>query len=173
MDTSTKKLDECINSQRSPIIKIGLGFVEDQSKEATCSKIVNSLQKVDERKHRKYIKALMNSTKGNEEEIKKKAIIPPKSYSPTKATWDYYRRPLYQRHPYMTRSHYSFNGYRFSCNKFGHIAMNCRTCANNTPSFTRTNFNSFSPLIDFDILLQVRNFRHATHFCRTIFVESL
>lgn len=42
-DKRTKIWDDSINSQRSPFIKIGLGFGEDQetTKEATSSKATN------------------------------------------------------------------------------------------------------------------------------------
>lgn len=71
-----------------------------------------------------------------------------------------------------TRNFYAFNVYCFLCNKFGHKALSCKNKVKNIPSFTRKNYNPFTPLMDFSsVCHNYNNFGHKEQVFRTIFYD--
>jgi hypothetical protein len=73
----------------------------------------------------------------------------------------------------------SFFGYCYSCNGFGHKSIDCRInekgsyMRNNNKyayGFSRRNYNSFSPLLNYNIICyNCNNYGHIEKFCRSVF----
>lgn len=73
---------------------------------------------------------------------------------------------------HMTRSNNAyFYGYYFSCNYFGHKAMNCRIFPRRNFSFV--NQNPFAPLRNYNIICyKYNNFGHSTKFSKSVLTDS-
>jgi hypothetical protein len=74
-----------------------------------------------------------------------------------------------------------FFGYCYSCNGFGHKEIDYRTNVRNsylrnnnrdTHGFSRRNYNSFSPLLNYNIICyNYKNFGHMGKLCKSDFIK--
>jgi hypothetical protein len=191
---STEILDNILSFQRSPFIKTGLGYNEKQkTPEGDAStKVTKPSEKENEEKPKSYANILKgsinnerNNRKGNDDQQK-----PDSSHKNNK---NEFRRVVPPRRPFTNRYQNLFLGYCFSCNNFGHKEIDCRAYArsdhvrdrnrgsyktskddyvsNKTRSshgFANKNYNSFSPLLDYNIeCYKCNNYGHIAHYCRS------
>jgi hypothetical protein len=127
---STEILDNILSCQRSPFIKTCLGYDKKQkTPEGDASiKVTNPSEKENEEKSKSYANILKgsinnesNSRKGNDDQHK-----PESSHKNNKNEFKIVVPP---RRPFTNRYQNLFLGYCFSCNNFGHKAIDCRAYA--------------------------------------------
>jgi hypothetical protein len=164
---SSKILDEILSSQRSPKNKIGLGYTKDST----------STSQGSVKKPNSYADALKNSLR---KEDNKENVIPLRTIThkhklilPTRVKYDK-KNTIIRKNP----PKYIFIGYCYSCNNFGHKAVHCKAYGkynrgnvqrykNNRYNTEKRNYNSFSPLQDFNSECQkCNNYGHKTSECR-------
>ena len=126
-EKSIEILDDIINCQSSPNIRIGLGSNKNQKafKENSKTSTTKPPKKVNEEKPKSYVDVLKSSIK-NEGNKKKENDVSQKHDLPHKDN-DEFRRSFTPKWPCLTWHQNSFFGYCFSCNHFGHKAIDCRT----------------------------------------------
>jgi hypothetical protein len=182
-EKSTETLNEILSFQRSPFIKTGLGYDENQNTPEENPKSYANILKGS-------INNESNSRKGNDDQ----QILD----SSHKNNKNESRRVVPPRRPFTNRYQNLFLGYCFSCNNFGHKAIDCRAytrsdhvrnrnrgpyktskddyVSNKTRSshgFANINYNSFSPLLDYNIeCYKCNNYGHIAHDCRSNIVKS-
>jgi hypothetical protein len=161
---SSKILDEILSSQRSPNNKTGLGYTQDST--STSQGPIN------------YADALKGSLRREDNKAK---MIPLKIVShkhkstfPTKVK-NSRKNTITRRNP---PNKYLFIGYCYSCNNFGHKEVHCKAYGqynninvqiykNNRDNTEKRNYNSFSPLQNFNIECKKCNkWGHKTKECR-------
>jgi hypothetical protein len=76
------------------------------------------------------------------------------------------QRPPFQRRPFAPRYQSLFPGYCFSCNNFGHKAIDCRDCARNTQVMNRGIYNNVE-------CYKFHNYGHITRDCRSMMDSSM
>jgi hypothetical protein len=161
-------LDEILSSQRSPNNKTGLGYTQDST----------STSQGSVKRPISYADALKGSLRreDNKEKMIPLKIVPHKHKStfPTKVKNDR-KNTITRRNP---PNKYLFIGYCYSCNNFGHKAVHCKAYGqynninvqrykNNRYNTEKRNYNSFSPLQNFNIECQkCNNYGHKTRECR-------
>jgi hypothetical protein len=164
---SSKILDEILSSQRSPNNKTGLGYTQDST----------STSQGSVKRPISYADALKGSLRreDNKENMIPLNIVPHKHKStfPTKVKNDR-KKTITRRN---TPKHL-FIGYCYSCNNFGHKAVHCKAYGqynrrniqrykNNKYMTEKRNYNSFSPLQNFNIeCKKCNNYGHKTRECR-------
>jgi hypothetical protein len=193
---STEILDNILSFQRSPFIKTGLGYDEKQkTPEGDAStKVTKPSKKENEENPKSYANILKgsinnesNNKKGNDDQHK-----------PDSSHKNEFRRVVPPRRPFTTRYQNLFLGYCFSCNNFGHKEIDCRAytrsdhvrninrgpyktskddyVSNKTISshgFANINYNSFAPLLDYDIeCYKCNNYGHIARDCRSNIIKS-
>jgi hypothetical protein len=167
-ENSSKILNDILNRQRSPNDKIGLGYTQD----STC--MTQRTNKIPI----SYADALKSSLRreNNKEKMKPLKIVPNKQKSalPTKEKCDK-KNTINRRNP---PNRYIFIGYCYSCNNYGHKAIhykvygqynhrNVQRYKNNKYNAEKRNYNSFSPLQNFNIECQrCNNYGHKANECR-------
>jgi hypothetical protein len=171
---SIEILDNILSFQRSPFINTGLGYDEKQKtlEGDAIAKVTKSLEKKNEEKPKIYANILKGYI-NNERNIRKGNDDQQKSDSSHKKE---FIRAIPPRRPFTNRYQNLFLGYCFSCNNFGHNAIDCRAYARSdhvrkinrgsyktskndyvsnktriSHGFANINYNSFSPLLDYDI----------------------
>jgi hypothetical protein len=164
---SSNILDEILSIQRSPNNKTGLGYTQDST----------STSQGSGKKPISYVDALKKSFRN--EDIKAK-MIPfktithkQKSILPTRVKDDK-KNTIIRRN---SLNKYLFIGYCYSCNNFGHKEVqlksygqynniNVQRYKNNRYNTEKRNYNSFSPLQNFNIECQkCNNYGHKTREC--------
>jgi hypothetical protein len=165
---SSKILDEILSSQRSPNNKTGLGYTQDST--STSQRSV--------KRPISYAYALKGSLRREDNKVN---MIPlntishkQKSTFPTKVINDR-KNTIIRRNPL---NKYLFIGYCYSCNNFGHKAIHCKAYGqynnrnvqrykNNRYNTEKRNYNSFTPLQNFNIeCKKCNNYGHKTKECR-------
>jgi hypothetical protein len=171
---SIEILDNILNFQSSPFIKTGLGYDKKQNapKGDTTTKVTKPSEKENEEKPKIYANILKGSIK-NESSGGKGNYDQQKSDSSHK---NEFRRVVPPRRPFTNRYQNIFLGYCFSCNNFGHKAIDCKSytrsdhvrdinkgsykttkndyVSNKTRSshgFVDRNYNLFSPILDYNV----------------------
>jgi hypothetical protein len=129
-ENSTKILDDIINFQRLPLIKTSLGFDKSQMNTKEYSKATEPPKKVNEGKSKSYAEVLKRSI-SDEDNRKRENDVPQKIDIPPKDNTDKFKISFPPRWHRTTRYQNSFLGYFFSCNHFGHKAIDCRAYARN------------------------------------------
>jgi hypothetical protein len=166
-ENSSKILDEIISSQRSPNNKTGLGYTQDSTSTSQGSvkkpisypdALKKSLRKEDNKEKMIPLKIVTH---------KHKSILPTRVKDDNKNT-------IIRRNP----PKYLFIRYCYSCNNFGHKVVHCKAYGqyncrnvqiykNNNYNTENRNFNSFSPLEDFNSECQkCNNYGYKTSECR-------
>jgi hypothetical protein len=165
-----------LSHQRSPFIKTGIFYNEKQNtyEGETGTKVTKPLEKESEEKPKIYANILKGSI-DDERSSKKVNDDQKKPNSSHKNNKNDFRRVV-SRRPFTTRYQNIFLGYCFSCNSFGHKALDCRAyersshmrdrnrgsyktskndyVSNETRSshgFVDKNYNSFASLLDYNI----------------------
>jgi hypothetical protein len=167
-ENSSKILDEILSSQRSPNNKTGLGYTQDSTTTSQGSA----------KRPISYADALKGSLRreDNKEKMIPLKTVPHKHKStlPTRVKDDK-KNTITRRNP---PNKYLFIGYCYSCNNFGHKAVHCKAYGqynhrnvqrykNNKYNTEKRNYNSFSPLQNFNIECQkCNNYGHKTRECR-------
>jgi hypothetical protein len=167
-ENSSKILDEILSSQRSPNNKTGLGYTQDST----------STSQGSVKRPISYADALKGSLRreDNKEKMIPLKTVPHKHKStlPTKVKDDK-KNTITRRNP---PNKYLFIGYCYSCNNFGHKAVHCKVYGqynhrnvqrykNNKYNTEKRNYNSFSPLQNFNIECQkCNNYGHKASECR-------
>jgi hypothetical protein len=194
---STEILDNILIFQRSPFIKIGLGYDEKQkTHEGDASiKVTKPPETENEESPKSYPNILKgsinnenNNRKGNDDEKK-----PNSSHKNNK---NEFRGVVPPRRPFTNQYQNIFLRYCFSCNNFGHKEIDCRDYARSdhvrdrnrgsyktskddyvrnktkrSHGFANINYNSFSPLLDYNIeCYKCNNYGHIAHYCRSSIV---
>jgi hypothetical protein len=194
---STEILDNILSFQRSPFIKTGLGYDDKQNTtEGDASiKVTKPSEKENEENPESYANILKGST-NNESNNRKGNDDQQKPDSSHKNNKNEFRRVVPPQRPFTNRYQNLFLGYCFSCNNFGHKAIDCRAYArsdhvrdrnrgsyktskddyvsNKTRSshgFANINYNSFSPLLDIECY-KCNNYGHIAHDCRSNMIKS-
>jgi hypothetical protein len=167
-------LDNILSSQRSPSNKTGLGYDQNKS-----NKGYNSTSQESDKNPKGYVASLQSSLKREEDNIKVDSNIH-KSALLSKENEFIWNTSTIRIPPKMYQ--HLFLGYFFSCNKFGHKAIDCRTYGknnhkspkrhgyknkNNKNNQRNRNYNSFSPLQDYNVeCCKCNNYVHKTNECR-------
>jgi hypothetical protein len=109
-----------------------------------------------------------------EDNKKEELCVPHKTNLPHK---DIIRKSLPSISNHTIKYQMSLFGYYYSCNGFGHKAMDCiknirgsyiRDNKRNTHGFSRRNYNSFSPLLNYNIICyNCNNYGNTTKLCRS------
>jgi hypothetical protein len=169
-------LNEILNCQRSPFDKTGLGYSE--KKEVANEEASTSSKQSSEERTKSYVDILKKSIKV-EDNRKEEQYVPQKTNLPHK---DRIKKTLPSRWNHTIRYQNSFFGYCYSCNGFGHKEIDCRTnvrgsyMRNNnrdTHGFSRRNYNSFSPLLNYNIICyNCNNYGHIAKFYRSDFRKN-
>jgi hypothetical protein len=177
----TKILDYIIQIQILPLIKIGLGYGKIHMTTKEYSKSIDPPKNVNEAKSKRYVDIHKRSI-SDEDNKKRENDVPLKIGIPPKDNKDIFIRYFPPRWPHTTRYQNSFLGYCFSCNHFGHKEIDCRVYTRNnnvwnknisTYGFSNRNYNSFSPLFDYNVVCYKCNkYGHITRFCRSGLVET-
>jgi hypothetical protein len=107
-EKSTTVLDEILNYQRSPLIKIGLGYDNNQNtlEEDESSKSIEEKDEINTN-----VLKIPNCSEDNNMERK---------YNQPRSNMNKLRRVVPPRRQFTTRYQIFFFGYCFSCNNFGH-----------------------------------------------------
>jgi hypothetical protein len=174
LESSSKILDDILNSQRPSSNKAGLGY--DHKETNKGSKY--GIQKSD-KNPRTYAASLQSSFKREENQIKTDSNQQISALSPK---INEYRRNTTPRRTPPKRYQQLFLGYCFSCHNFGHKALDCKAYRknyhksvqgyghkNNKSSRNQRsrNYNSFSPLQDYNIeCYKCNNYGHKASNCR-------
>jgi hypothetical protein len=111
--------------------------------------------------------------------MKEEQNVPRETNLPHK---DRIRKTLPSRWNHTIMYQNSSFGYCYSCNGFGHKSIDCRINVkesymrdNNrdTYGFSRINYNSFSPLLNYNIICyNCNNYGHIAKFCRNDFRKN-
>jgi hypothetical protein len=161
-------LNGILNCQRLPLEKIGLGY--NKRKEAANEEASTSSKQSSEERTKNYADTLRKSIKF-ENNKKEEQYVPHKAISPHKdERWE----TISSRHNHTIMYQNYFFGYFYSCNGFGHKAIDCRKNVrgsymrkNNrdTHELSRRNYNSFPPLLNCNIICyNCNNLRHIAKF---------
>jgi hypothetical protein len=172
-EKSSTTLNEILNHQRSPFDKTGLGY--NKGKETANEEASTSSKQSNEERTKKYVDSLRSFIKV-EDNRKEELYVPQKTNSPHKdGIW----KIVPSRWNHTTRYQNSFFGYCYSCNGFGHKAIDCRTNVRSDPirnnnrdthGYSRRNYNYFSPLLNYNIICyNCNNFGHIEKLCRSNF----
>jgi hypothetical protein len=169
-ENSSKILNDILNNQRSPSNKTGLGY--DQKK---FNKGSNFTYQEINKNPKSYATTLQSSFRKQESKIRtdlkqQKYVLPSEKNE--------YRWNTITRKTPPKRHQNIFLGYCFSCNNFGHKAVHCKAYGrynlrnvqrykNNKNNTEKRNYNSFSPLQNFNVECQrCNNYDHITNKCR-------
>jgi len=176
----SENLDEIINVNHSPLIKIGLGYTEEASQ----------TQKLSTSKS--YLDAARRSEQFDNRQQRHKANHQVNQVQSTSRMNISYDQPQVNHTQSVSRMNHQdsrfnncrnyFNGQCFSCHKFGHNATQCvayktimtreaRNQRNVTRIMKRT-YNNFSPLENEKECSICNNFGHVVFECRSKFRET-
>jgi hypothetical protein len=159
-EKSAKTLDHIINFQRSPFIKMGLGYDKIHMTTKEDPEVIGPSKKVNEEKYESYANVLKSSI-NDEDNKKKENNVPQKVGISPKENKDIFKISFPPRRPHMNWYQNYFFGYCFCCNHFGHKTIDCRTHTRNNHvwnkdmnayGFPNINYNSFSPLFDYNVV---------------------
>jgi hypothetical protein len=119
-------LDNIISYQRSPFIKTCLGYEKKQNTPEgdASTKVTKPSKKENEEKPNNYDNILKGSI-DNESSRRKGNYDEHKPDSSHKNNKNQFRRVAPTRRPFTTWYQNLFLGYCFSCNDFGHKALEC------------------------------------------------
>jgi hypothetical protein len=166
LENSSNILDEILNSQRSPNNKTSLGYTQDST--STSQGFV--------KRPISYADALKGSLRreDNKENMIALNTVPHKHKStfPTKVKNDR-KNTITRRNP---PNKYLFIGYCYSCNNLRHKAVHCKYYGqynnknvqrykNNIYNTKKRNYNSFTPLQNFNI--ECKKCNNYGHKCST------
>lgn len=158
-EKSTKILDEIINNQRSPHINFGIGFNKIQSLKTT------------EHPMKTYIKDLVEkaSKSSNVEQSKETEELKKEEDAFIQVQQKrIFKISNMERQAYNTKFKYSFFGYFYTYNQFGHKEINYRRFPTRKNNFMSR--NAFAPLFDFNVICyKYKNLRHIARHCRCTF----
>jgi hypothetical protein len=144
-------------------------------------KFVGPSKKVNKKKSKRYVDVLKSSI-SDEENKKKENNVPQKNGISPKDNKDKFKRSFPPRLPHRNWYQIYFFGYCFYCNHFGHKMIYYRTHTRNNHvwnkdinsyEFSNINYNSFSPLFDYNgVCYKCKNYGHTTRFSRSDIVET-
>jgi hypothetical protein len=120
-EKSSTNLHEMLNRHRSPIDRTGLGY--SGKKDVANEEASTSSKQSSEERTKSYADIIKNSIK-DEDNRKEDQYVPQKTNLPHK---DRIKKTLPSRWNHTIRYQNYFFGYCYSCNGFGHKAIDCRT----------------------------------------------
>jgi hypothetical protein len=151
-EKSSLALEEILNQQISLTDKIGIGY-DNKQKHIEEEKSFKLPRKTEERP-----KSHTNGSKDSNRKVKDHD----KSRQDKQAS----QITPFQRRPFSPRYQSFFRGYYFSCNNFGHKAIDCRAYTRNTQERNRGIYNNVE-------CYKFHNYGHIAQDCRSMMESSM